>query len=480
MPVLAKVGKKRRLAVQSAVISGLANFSPLAFAHGAERGLVMLLPAEHYITGAALAVASTFVLLSFISPQWVERVISASAGLFSLNSISPVIPSLVSFFILLFLVIAGFSGTHDPLLNPLPVFIWTLWWVIFTSIQFVTGDLWVYLNPWSGPTRIIRKYCRLEGNPAALPRRIGYFPAILLFAGFAWFELVYPAPEDPEKLATAVATYWLINMTAILVFGEKQWLERGEPFSIFYHLIGSMAPIQVSRKQETPAVVRLACPGAGLTALPALPMSGVLFVLLTLSSVSFDGLSGTFLWLEFIGVNPLEFPGRSAVAVSNTLGMLGALVILSVAFFGCVYLGCILSDQRDQFLEACGRLVYSIIPISLVFHAAHYLTRVLVTVQYTVPSFTDPFGIGWNSSVTENYHVTTSFLNNIDKVELIWKFQTTIIVLGHIIGIWVAHTIALRIFGHSRVTAYTQLFLAGFMVCYTIFGLWLLSTASMS
>jgi hypothetical protein len=479
MPVSAKAGKKRRFAVQSVVIYALTSVSPLAFAHGTERGLVMLLPAELYITGAALAVASTFFLLSFIPPQWVERVMSAYSRLCAPIIISPVTPSLVSFFILLIVVIAGFSGTHDPLLNPLPVFIWTLWWVVFTSIQCLTGDLWVHLNPWRGPARIIRKLCGIEGDPVTLPHRIGYFPAILLFAGFAWFELVYPAPEDPQKLATAVSAYWLVNMAAILVFGEKQWFERGEPFSIFYRLIGSMAPIQVSRKQETPGAVRLVCPGAGLTALPALPMSGVLFVLLTLSSVSFDGFSGTFLWLEFISVNPLEYPGRSAVVTSNSLGMLGAMIILSGAFACCVYIGCILSGQRHKFLLACGRLVYSIIPISLVFHAAHYLTRMLVTIQYTVPAFADPFGVGWNSSHRSDFHVTTSFLNNIDKVELIWTFQTAIIVVGHIIGIWVAHTIAMRIFGQRRLTAYTQVFLAGFMVCYTIFGLWLLSTASM-
>ena len=240
-----------------------------------------------------------------------------------------------------------------------------------------------------------------------------------------------------------------------------------------------MAPIQGSRRQGNLPGINLVCPGAGLTALPALPMSGVVFVLLTLSSVSFDGLSRTFLWLEFIGVNPLEFPGRSAVAISNSIGLLGAFVILCGTFTCCVYLGCILSDQRENFLQACGRLVYSIIPISLVFHAAHYLTQVLVNIQYAVPSFTDPFGVGWNAAGMEDFHVTTSFLNHIGGVELIWTFQTAIIVLGHIIGIWVAHTIAIRIFGQGRMIVYNQLFLAGFMICYTIFGLWLLSTASM-
>ena len=45
-------------------------------------------------------------------------------------------------------------------------------------------------------------------------------------------------------------------------------------------------------------------------------------VLLTLSAVSFDGLSKTFWWLGLGGINPLEFPGRTAVMGRNSLGLL--------------------------------------------------------------------------------------------------------------------------------------------------------------
>ena len=47
----------------------------------------------------------------------------------------------------------------------------------------------------------------------------------------------------------------------------------------------------------------------------------MLFVLLTLSSVSFDGLSRTFWWLALGGINPLEYPGRTAVVDRNTFGL---------------------------------------------------------------------------------------------------------------------------------------------------------------
>ena len=58
----------------------------------------------------------------------------------------------------------------------------------------------------------------------------------------------------------------------------------------------------------------------------------------------------------------------------------------------------------------------------------------------------------------------------------IWNLQTAAIVLGHLAGIALAHALALRHFGDNRGAVLSQLPLAAFMVLYTLFGLWLLST----
>ncbi|MDP6219781.1 MAG: hypothetical protein QF801_06705, partial [Alphaproteobacteria bacterium] len=51
------------------------------------------------------------------------------------------------------------------------------------------------------------------------------------------------------------------------------------------------------------------------------------FTLVLLGTGSFDGFNETFVWLDLIGVNPLAFPGRSAVVVPVILGLAGG--------FGC-------------------------------------------------------------------------------------------------------------------------------------------------
>jgi hypothetical protein len=220
----------------------------------------------------------------------------------------------------------------------------------------------------------------------------------------------------------------------------------------------------------------LGWPGTALLEREPLPLSGVLFVLLTLSSVSFDGLSKTFWWLALGGINPLEYPGRSAVVDRNTIGLLLAFAALAICYWAAVRLGWILGRTRAAFTAALGTLVYSIIPISIAFHFSHYLTAFLVNWQYALIAASDPFGTGLDLFGLGHPHVTTSFLNTYGGVRLIWNLQTAVIVAGHIAAIVLAHLLALRHFGDGRSAARSQLPLAALMVLYTLFGLWLLST----
>ncbi len=456
--------------------------------HSAERGLVLLLPTGYAITGGTLAVLASFLLLAALPDAWLFRLAAAKLMLLPLPRVSALIPGLLGFCGMLSLLAAGFAGTSDPLANPLPLTIWTLWWVGFTLLQFLVGDLWRWFNPWIAPVALLRRLAGGRGAPFKLPEKLGYAPAIVLFFAFAWFELVYTAPEDPRRLAVAVSVYWLLSLGGILLFGYREWTRRGEIFSIFFRLVGDCAPLRRERdatSQRTHLV--LGWPGQGFLARDPLPPSGVLFVLLTLSTSSFDGLSETFAWLGFIGVNPLEHPGRSAVTGASTLGLAAAFVVLATLYFSTVWLGLRgipgYTGRGSGFRAASGRLVYSIVPIAVAFHIAHYTTLLLVNGQYALELYSDPFSRGWNLlGLRPDFHVTVSFLNNIHDVVWVWGFQTAVIVIGHVVGITVAHLIALDILRGTERPLFnatrSQVPLALLMVAYTGFGLWLLSTAT--
>jgi hypothetical protein len=272
-----------------------------------------------------------------------------------------------------------------------------------------------------------------------------------------------------------VSLYWIVNLAGMIVFGEAAWRERAEPFGIFFGLVGGLSPLARERSGGR-TTVSLAFPGAMLIGRVALPLSGILFVLLTLASVSFDGLSRTFAWLAFIGINPLEFPGRSAVVGAGTAGLLGTWTVLAAAFLGAVAGGAALIGRGRDALPAAGRLVYSIVPIAAGFQFAHYLTALSVDLQYARIVASDPLALGWNLFGTADDHITMSYMNTFEGVALIWNAQTAAIALGHIVGITMAHVIALTLFGARRAATLSQVFLAALMVFYTAFGLWLLST----
>lgn len=449
-----------------------------ALAHGAEGGIVLLLPTGYYILGAAFTVLVTFLLISLLPDGWTRAFYRGQWHVAKIPAPSAATISSLSFLLLLLMVLAGLFGARDPLTNPLPAFIWTIFWVCLTILHGILGPLWQALNPWTGPLALIRHFTdsSLGDVPfARLPRTLGYTIAILQFFGFVWFELVDLAPSDPTRLAVAVSLYWLVNFTAMMLFGERDWCERAEPFSIFLSLVGRCAPIGWEQDDTGRLQMKIGWPGRFLFDRPPLSPSGVLFVLLTLGTVSFDGMSRTFAWLSAIGINPLDFPGRSAIVTSSTLGILGTWAALSALFFASVCVGGLMSGER-RFGLLAGRLVYSIIPISLAFQIAHYLTLVLVEAQNFVKAVADPFALGWDLTGTGDLHVTTSFLNVYDSVVLIFNTQTVAIALGHVIAVILAHALLLDLTEGKRRVFLMELPLATLMVFYTAFGLWLLST----
>ncbi len=201
-----------------------------------------------------------------------------------------------------------------------------------------------------------------------------------------------------------------------------------------------------------------------------------MYVLLLLGTGSFDGLNETFWWFSLIGINPLEFPGRSAVIVQNTVGLLLANVALILIFALFVWAGLVLA-KADIALGLAFRLFApTILPIALGYHVAHYLTAFMVDAQYVPPALSDPMGRGGDILGLGTYYVTTGFFNTQDTVRAIWLSQAAAVVFGHVVAILAAHAVAVRAFGPGRRAVLSQVPLAVFMIAYTFFGLWLLAS----
>lgn len=463
----------RRLAAASSLLA--AGAGP-AFAHASERGHVLLLPTGHYMVGGAAAVAASFLALAFLPSGSVARLAASGVGLFRLPGAARFWCSAASFLLLCSLVAAGFVGSRDPLSNPLPLTVWTLLWVGLALVQGVVGDVWGWISPWYGPYRIALAL-GWPTRPLQLPPRLGYWPALVLFAGFAWFELIDIAPDDPGRLASVVLAYSVFTVAMTLLFGYREWVRRGEFLSVFFGMLARFAVLQRRPGRDgSPARSSLVLPGAGLAAVRPLPPSGVCFLLFALASVSFDGFMRTFFWLGAIGVNPLEFPGRSAVIPANTAGLAGAFLVLAGLFLGAVAIGERLAGGGRGLREAAGLYVWSIVPIALAYHFAHYLTVLLVDGQYALVALSDPFFLGWNLLGTAGMPVSAGIASGSDAAWTLWNAQAAAIIAGHVLAVLVAHMLADRLHENARDAALGQLPLTVLMVGYTVLGLWLLST----
>jgi hypothetical protein len=444
-----------------------------AFAHASDRGHVLLLPTGYYLIGGAFAVAISFLVLALLPADRLECFWRRRLPLFTLHDRARIAVSLVSFAGFATLVSAGLFGSRDPLSNPLPLVIWTLQWAGLTLVQGIFGDLWSWLNPWVGPYRLVSRLFGLnEERARRLPRWIGCWPAVLLFFAFAWFELIDPAPDDPARLALAAGLYWLFSFVAMLVFGYRAWSRAGEFLTLVFSMVARFAPVE----RDENGRLALCWPGARLLAAEPLPASGIAFLLLALSSVSFDGLSKTFFWLGLFGLNPLEFAGRTAVIGSGTLGLVLTFMLLAAVFLLAVWLGRFLAGRNRPFAQAAGLLVWSIVPIALAYHVAHYLTALLVDGQYALASLSDPFAIGWNLFGTADMQVEAGIVAGAASAWWLWNIQAGAIILGHVLAVLVAHGFAGRLHPVPARAALSQFPLTLLMIAYTVFGLWLLST----
>ncbi|RKF13466.1 hypothetical protein D6850_14290 [Roseovarius spongiae] len=448
---------------------GVALWPGRAAAHAAEQGFVLLLPWDVYITVGAGCVALTVLILALVPDGLVRAAFRGRALWRTPRGVGRHGASLLSAGVLVALVLAGLRGGGDPLTNPLPLTVWTVWWIGMVSVQGLICDHWRWTNPWTGPAALMARATG-ERAPLRYPRALGHWPGIVILVAFCGFLLADPAPADPRRLAVIVGGYWLAMLGGLALFGPV-WLLRVEAVSILMRLYGRLA--MLGRRKGRLA---LGLPGWRIARGPRWPLGAGLFALLLLGGGSFDGLNETFWWLGRIGVNPLEFPGRSAVIGSTLAGLVAADAALIAVFAVSTWLGVRLAGGGVGTRAAIRAFAPAILPIALGYHIAHYLVSFLVDGQYVLAWLSDPLGRGWDLLNLGAHSVTTGFLNSQGSVRAIWLSQAGAVVIGHVIAILLAHALALDLYADRRRAVLSQLPLAVFMVAYTTFGLWLLAS----
>jgi hypothetical protein len=366
--------------------------------------------------------------------------------------------------LLLFVVVfmAALVGERSVGTNIAPTFVLVGFWVGLVPVSVLLGNVWAWLNPWRAAADVVAWTWDRAGlawePPFAYPERLGRWPAAFLLLAFTAYELAYTDPGDPRILALAIAIYSWVTWVGIAAFGRDAWLPNGEAFTVYFGLLARLAPVAVRDGR-----LGLRAP-LDRVARAEEPPGTVAFVAVMLGSVAFDGFSRTSWWQDRLFGIETEL----GAILFNALGLVVAVAVVAVAYVLAVEVARRIGRERARLEQA---FVGSLIPIALAYVVAHYLTYLLVQGQLLIPLASDPFGYDWDLFGTIDYRVDVQPLS----ADAVWYAQAGALIVGHVLGLVIAHDKALALFGSTKVALRTQYAMLGLMVLYTVGGLWLLS-----
>lgn len=378
---------------------------------------------------------------------------------------------------------AGFAGTADPSDNIAMTLFWILFLLGLAWLTLFAGNLYALANPWSAAIGLIER-CGADLSKArvAWPAWLGRWPAFLLYVALIYLELF--TSGVPFTLACALVVYSFVALVGAALFGKHAWFAQGDLFAIYFETIGRLAPVDYRRASEGgwTGHFRTSVLGALDARPPDLGM--VLFILFMLSSTAYDSIHDTELWTSLFWTSALSWllPVWGGDLAKAQEGLMEAfriyrwagLLVFPFLYFGlyrgALQIGRWLAPEAPSAGQAARIFAFSLVPIGVAYGLAHYYAFVVVQLHRLPALFSDPLGEGWNLLGIAPRSGSPAL-----DMGVIWHVQVGAILLGHVVGVRLAHRIGVRVMGTGRGAILGQLPLLALMVVYTIFGLWILS-----
>jgi hypothetical protein len=461
-----------------------ALLSTPAYAHGFGQRYDLPIPLSFYLVGTAAAVVVSFVIVGLfvreVSRAQTSPRIDLLATPWGRWVASPTLAfalKLLALVVFIITIIAGFWGDQNPYNNISPTMVWIVGWVGLAYVSAFVGNLWALINPWrtifESIETIYREITQRPELSLRLPYRaaLGVWPAFALLLAFSWIELVYPNPAVPQVIAWLAIAYSILTFAGMFLFGCECWLQHGEVFTLIFGTFAHFAPIEIRTGPQRGLSLRPF--GTGLLDSGSVSTSLMAFVLLLLATVLYDGALGTPEWTKFEGTLAAHIAalGDFKFIAIRTAG----LVVFWLLFFGA-YVGCgavmsAVTARRLSPLTMARSFAFTLVPIAIGYHLAHYFTFLLIQGQYIIPLASDPLGFGWNLFGTAGYRVDIAVID----ARFAWYTAVTSILLGHIAAVYIAHVKAMQMFDAPSTALRSQVPLTALMVVYTFVSLSILA-----
>ena len=374
---------------------------------------------------------------------------------------------------LLAVIVTGFFGNQNPARNPAEYLTWIYFWAGLVILSGLVGNLWTLLNPWSAIYDLIT-WGRRPRPPLALPDWVGVWPAAVVYLLFAMFELASGVANRPWLVATLAVVYSVVTLVGMALFGRDRWLQSCEGFTVLFSVVGRFGPVETQR-DETGRLraVWLRPWGTGLLQRQRGGWDWVVFVILMLSSLAFDGIIATGAWMSFADalapwVQPLGAVGTALVRAFGMLLLASAFLLIFTAF---VRMMIFFGGGRVDEVATVTAFALTLVPIALVYNAAHNYSYLTIQSQMLIPLLADPLGRGWNVLPTQGYQPSFALTG----AATVWYMQIILIVVGHVIAVYLAHLRAGERFVSAERVLLSQYPMLVLMVMYTMTSLWILA-----
>jgi hypothetical protein len=459
---------------------------PVAHALVARKDLPI--PAWLFAWGASIVLIISFFALSaawrkprFEEERW--RPLGAGFSRVLLGMPVQVLCGAIGIFLLGFSIYAGLHGTEAPDRNFALTFIFVTAWLGFPLFSVIFGDVFRPFNPWRAIGRIVgRGFSAMAGQrPAHLtyPEALGRWPAAIGLLAVVWLEVVYGASGgvavglSPDAAGLAALVYSIYTLAMMALFGVEKWCQRGEIFSVYFGMFSQLGTFGVKDGR-----LGRRLPLSASTHWATVPGSAAV-VIASIASTSFDGAqegafkSGilqTFEWLAEAG-----FSLTTSLRLTDTIFML-----LCFAGVGLVYMigvrGMATVRGAPPLKKLRSGFAHTLIPIAFAYLVAHYFSLFVFQeqAQFTY-LLSDPLG----TATTDLFGTASGGVDfKLLSANAIWYVQVGALVIGHVVGLTLAHDRATAYWGDYRQAARSQYWMLAVMVAFTCFGLYLLSVAN--
>jgi len=354
-------------------------------------------------------------------------------------------------------VLTGLLGDNQPAFNPAEYLVWVYFWAGLVLLTGLVGNLWEYLNPFLLLEGLVRRF--YDPPPRRLPDRLGIWPAILLFYGFVFLELASGVANQPKLIGALALLYTLVTLLGLLYFGRQAWFGRVEFFTVLFDLVARFSPVERTERGE----LVLRPWGAGLLKPYPAGWDRVVFVILTLSTLAFDGLIATQPWQDLsTRLEPIWTPlGQLGFALVRGAGIVALTLIFLTVFTVIIRLVIYFGYVKVDVPATVSAFAMTLVPIALVYNAAHNYSYLTVQSQRLIPLIPGLSG----------YQVSFVLAN----AALVWYVQVILIVIGHVIAVYLAHLRAGERFRSAKNALLSQYPMLLLMVAYTMTSLWILA-----